>query len=239
MKNAHGDIVYAVTESGAKKFSGTYDAWGVIEDSYGSGTNPIGYAGEYCNEESGLIYLRGRHYDLEVRRFITEDPAKDGVNWYAYCGNNLVMLVDSSGLAPKVSGEAVYIINDKEYTLSLNKSADLDNVDWHELSGEDEEIWNNSEQCIELLDYPHIYQGKTSMCAATSMSEMIQWLTGKYIDNEYLYNMYGRGGGAAMTAKRIADGGYLDGSGYEVNPNIWSLGNMYDTKFHGAPKITY
>ena len=56
--NGHGDIVYAVTESGAKQFSGTYDAWGVIEDSYGSGTNPIGYAGEYYDYESGMTYLR-------------------------------------------------------------------------------------------------------------------------------------------------------------------------------------
>ena len=30
--------------------------------------------------------------------FITEDPAKDGSNWYAYCGNNPVMMFDPSGL---------------------------------------------------------------------------------------------------------------------------------------------
>ena len=66
-------------------------------DSYNSSMNPIGYAGEYHDEESGMIYLRGRYYDPEICRFITEDPAKDGLNWYAYCGNNPVTFVDPTG----------------------------------------------------------------------------------------------------------------------------------------------
>ena len=31
-------------------------------------------------------------------RFMTEDPIRDGLNWYTYCGNNPVMFVDPSGL---------------------------------------------------------------------------------------------------------------------------------------------
>ena len=104
MKNAHGDIVYAVTESGAKSFSAVYNAWGEIVDGYDPGSrfssNPICYAGEFYDNESGMIYLRGRYYDPETRRFITEDPAKDGWNWYTYCGNNPVMRVDPTGYAP-------------------------------------------------------------------------------------------------------------------------------------------
>ena len=99
MKNAHGDIVRAVTESAAKTFSATYNAWGEVMDSDNGSGNPIGYAGEFHDEESGMIYLRGRYYDPEIRRFITEDPAKDGWNWYAYCGNNPVMFVDSWGFS--------------------------------------------------------------------------------------------------------------------------------------------
>lgn len=77
-----------------------YTAWGEIDSQYNtdsSNPNPIGYAGEFQDSESGMIYLRGRYYDPEIRRFITEDPAKDGWNWYAYCGNNPVMRVDPSG----------------------------------------------------------------------------------------------------------------------------------------------
>jgi RHS repeat-associated protein len=29
-----------------------------------------------------------RYYDSSLGRFISEDPVKDGVNWYVYEGNN-------------------------------------------------------------------------------------------------------------------------------------------------------
>ena len=45
-----------------------------------------------------MTYLRARYYDPYQRRFVSEDPAKDGLNWYAYCGNNPVMFVDPSGM---------------------------------------------------------------------------------------------------------------------------------------------
>ena len=34
----------------------------------------------------------------EIGAFISEDPARDGVNWYSYCGGNPVGMVDPSGL---------------------------------------------------------------------------------------------------------------------------------------------
>jgi N-acetylmuramoyl-L-alanine amidase len=39
-----------------------------------------------------------RYYDTAQGRFISEDPAEDGLNWYAYCGNNPLRFVDPSGL---------------------------------------------------------------------------------------------------------------------------------------------
>ena len=102
LKNAHGDIVYTLNDSRTKTATYKYSAWGETMDEYDSNTsspNPIKYSGEYEDSESGMIYLRGRYYDPELRRFITEDPAKDGLNWYAYCGNNPVMYVDPWGLA--------------------------------------------------------------------------------------------------------------------------------------------
>ena len=58
----------------------------------------IRYAGEYYDAETGFIYLRNRYYDPEQRRFITEDPIRDGANWYIYCGNNPVNRLDPFGL---------------------------------------------------------------------------------------------------------------------------------------------
>ena len=63
-----------------------------------SDTNPFRYAGEYLDKETGDIYLRARYYDPSIGRFISEDPIKDGTNWYVYCSNNPIAFVDPSGL---------------------------------------------------------------------------------------------------------------------------------------------
>ena len=66
--------------------------------------NPFRYRGYYYDTETGLYYLKTRYYDPEVGRFITIDDISyldpetiNGLNLYAYCGNNPVMRVDSSG----------------------------------------------------------------------------------------------------------------------------------------------
>ena len=60
--------------------------------------NPFRYTGEYYDEETGFTYLRNRYYDSSVGRFITEDPVRDGVNWYTYTGNAPTMNTDPWGL---------------------------------------------------------------------------------------------------------------------------------------------
>lgn len=48
--------------------------------------------------EVGLFYFNARWYDPELGRFITEDPARDGVNWFVYCSNNPLNRTDPTGL---------------------------------------------------------------------------------------------------------------------------------------------
>ena len=96
-KNAHGDVTAAI--SGTERAATyDYDAFGNTLVEEGEINNPIRYSGEYLDEETGLIYLRARYYDSSVGRFISEDPIRDGMNWYAYCGNSPVMMVDPWGL---------------------------------------------------------------------------------------------------------------------------------------------
>ena len=57
----------------------------------------FGYCGEYQDLCSGLIYLRNRYYDPNIGRFITEYPARDGLNWYVYCRNNHVNIFAPTG----------------------------------------------------------------------------------------------------------------------------------------------
>jgi hypothetical protein len=47
--------------------------------------------------DTGLYYFNARWYDAELGRFVTEDPARDGSNWYEYCGNNPLKYTDQTG----------------------------------------------------------------------------------------------------------------------------------------------
>ena len=66
--------------------------------------NPFRYRGYYLDDETGLYYLNARYYDPEIGRFISPDGTEylepetiNGLNLYAYCGNNPVMYMDPAG----------------------------------------------------------------------------------------------------------------------------------------------
>ncbi len=42
--------------------------------------------------------MGARYYDPLVGRFISEDPACNGINWYVYCNNNPINTTDSTGM---------------------------------------------------------------------------------------------------------------------------------------------
>ena len=88
----------------------SYDAWGNIiagDDFSGMNIraiNPIRYRSYYYDVETSLYYLNSRYYDPETGRFINADDTQylepevlDGINLYAYCGNNPVMGYDPEG----------------------------------------------------------------------------------------------------------------------------------------------
>jgi len=58
----------------------------------------IGKLGYYADAASGLQLLTQRYYDPAVGRFVTEDPVREGGNWYAYVGARPVTEVDPTGL---------------------------------------------------------------------------------------------------------------------------------------------
>ena len=97
LKNGHGDVV-SLLQNGAVVKTYDYDAYGKEKNIDQTDTNPFRYCGEYFDTEIGSIYLRNRYYAPDIGRFITEDPVKDGLNWYGYCGGNPVNYVDPNGL---------------------------------------------------------------------------------------------------------------------------------------------
>ncbi len=47
--------------------------------------------------ESGLIYMRARYYEPGTGRFISQDPGRDGWNWFGYAANSPVTKHDVTG----------------------------------------------------------------------------------------------------------------------------------------------
>ena len=97
--NGHGDVTRLIGEDAREKFYRVVTAYGetVLSGSEDVLNNPFIYAGEYTDAETGNIYLRARYYDPSTGRFVSEDPIKDGTNWYAYCYGNPVIYIDPWG----------------------------------------------------------------------------------------------------------------------------------------------
>ena len=107
-KNIQGDVIALLNTAGAVVATYTYDTWGngvVATDANGIGEiNPIRYRSYYWDSEFGLYFLQSRYYSPELCRFISQDSIEylapeniNGLNLYAYCLNNPVMLVDPTG----------------------------------------------------------------------------------------------------------------------------------------------
>ncbi|ARU45069.1 hypothetical protein CCB81_02555 [Armatimonadetes bacterium Uphvl-Ar2] len=59
-----------------------------------------GNLGHPTDPENGLTYMRARFYEPWTGRFLSEDPAFDGPNWYVFCRNMPSATVDPTGMAP-------------------------------------------------------------------------------------------------------------------------------------------
>ena len=97
--NAHGDVIQLLDSDGNLIKTYDYDAYGNELTRDQNDSNPFRYCGEYYDVETGFIYLRARYYDPNTGRFISQDTAKDGLNWYSYCDGDPVNYHDYTGCA--------------------------------------------------------------------------------------------------------------------------------------------
>jgi len=99
-----GSTIRITKENGETIAWADYDAWGKPRSPQGYDMNMagvdnvIGFTSYTYDKVLDLYFAQARFYDQNDRRFISVDPIKDGVNWYAYCGNSPVVFVDPSGL---------------------------------------------------------------------------------------------------------------------------------------------
>jgi len=108
-KNAQGDVTGIVDSDYNTVVQYSYDAWGKLLSTTGSlastigKVNPLLYRGYYYDLETGLYYLNSRYYDAQTRRFLNPDTIGGQVgdlnshNVFAYCENNPVSRMDSTG----------------------------------------------------------------------------------------------------------------------------------------------
>ncbi len=99
-----GSAVGLVCELGTVTDSYALDTFGSPSGpAQGSTPNPYRYgaAWGYITDPSGLLQLGARFYWPEVGRFVSQDPAQDEVNWYAYAEDDPVSGTDPEGLKRK------------------------------------------------------------------------------------------------------------------------------------------
>ncbi len=90
----------ALTDSGGIVVATyTYDAYGNLTSVPTAISNPFQFAGEYFDQESSLIYLRGRFYEPATASFLSRDP-KGKIQTYAYAANSPLNAIDPGGADP-------------------------------------------------------------------------------------------------------------------------------------------
>ena len=97
-QDEQGSTAFITGDGGEVENSYVYDAFGNVLERKEGIRNDILYRGQKYDQEAGQYYLRARYYNPVIGRFIQEDTYRgDGLNLYAYCGNNPVMYYDPSG----------------------------------------------------------------------------------------------------------------------------------------------
>jgi RHS repeat-associated protein len=100
----HQDVTYLTRMNGQVVGSKAYDPWGEMIAESGVESSDLGFQSDPTDENTGLVDMGARHYLPELGRFLTEDPAGDGVNHYAYGGNDPVSMWDPTGLSYAPAG---------------------------------------------------------------------------------------------------------------------------------------
>lgn len=112
LHNLQGDVVGILDNAGNLVVEYKYNAWGTILSKTGSMANTLGhrnpfrYRGYVYDEETWMYWVKDRYYYPELMRFINPDTdaaIRESIgtiadrNIYAYCGNNPIHRVDTTG----------------------------------------------------------------------------------------------------------------------------------------------
>jgi len=103
-QNDHLGTPHCLTDAhGQAVWKSSYLAFGNIKTEANNGAgidNPLRFAGQYHDRETGLFYNLNRYYDPAMKRYLTQDPLKlaAGLNFYFYVAANPITCTDPLGL---------------------------------------------------------------------------------------------------------------------------------------------
>jgi RHS repeat-associated protein len=105
-KDALGSVVALSNNAGTVTDKFKYDPFGKSADDGGSAYK---FAARRIDAETGLYYSRNRYYNPSSGRFISPDPIGygDGMNMYAYVGNDPMNATDPTGLDKTCTGSRI------------------------------------------------------------------------------------------------------------------------------------
>ena len=98
-----GSTTVMTDSNGEVVWRGYISPFGDSATGEGSVEEAVKFTGKELDPETGLYYFNARWYDPKLGKFITEDPARDGINWYVYVLNNPLRFIDPSGLELKIN----------------------------------------------------------------------------------------------------------------------------------------
>ena len=110
-----------VNKDGTVTWSADYSAFGETTININTVTNPLRFAGQFHDTESGLYQNYMRDYDPQLGAYTTYDPYGpliSGLNRYSYVGGDPVSYTDPTGELPPivVIVATAYYVLDKVYT---------------------------------------------------------------------------------------------------------------------------
>jgi len=100
ISDSQGSVVGITNSTGALTNINKYDEYGVPD---ATNVGRFQYTGQAWLPEVGLYYYKARLYSPTLGRFLQADPTgyDDGLNWYAYVGNDPINKADPTGLRGK------------------------------------------------------------------------------------------------------------------------------------------